>query len=198
MAFTRAKPAGWAFGEVLTSTQMNTADAYWPSAVDGRAAALEVASQSYTYLLSALNASDANAAYTSAGIATQTGVGAASLTDWPILLPNGSIITAFTAYLDGAPGHGGLPGTMPIVHIMRIDAATRATTLVASQVDTSGSVGAYEARHAVSKSGLSITLDRTASAYYLRIDGETGANSVAGLVMDTPALTFTVDRLFIG
>lgn len=34
MSFARANPAGWAFGETLTSTQMNTSDAYWPDAVD--------------------------------------------------------------------------------------------------------------------------------------------------------------------
>lgn len=48
MSFVRANPSGWGFGETLTSTQMNTSDAYWPDAVDGRTSALEITPQTVT------------------------------------------------------------------------------------------------------------------------------------------------------
>lgn len=37
MAFTRVKPAGWATGEILTSTQMNTLDTDHENSIDGAA-----------------------------------------------------------------------------------------------------------------------------------------------------------------
>jgi hypothetical protein len=35
VTFSRVKPLGWAFGEVLTSAQMNALDAILPDALDG-------------------------------------------------------------------------------------------------------------------------------------------------------------------
>lgn len=37
MSFTRVKPSNWGVGEKLTSSQVNTADARWPSVIDGGA-----------------------------------------------------------------------------------------------------------------------------------------------------------------
>src|SRR5688572_30510196 len=48
MSFTRVKPAGWSFGEKLTSTQMNSLDTDHAAAVDKRVGALEVDSYTIT------------------------------------------------------------------------------------------------------------------------------------------------------
>lgn len=94
-----------------------------------------------------------------------------------LLLPHGQQLNAVTLRWKGAAGHGALP-TMPTVTLRRIDANGGDTTL-GSQTDTSGNVGAYEATHDITVSGLTHTIDRTLYRYVLTMVGETGGNFVA-------------------
>lgn len=107
-------------------------------------------------------------------------------------LPKSGLLTSVSINLAGAAGHAGLPGTMPTLRLYRQDIGSVAapTQVGATITDTSASVAAYELSHALTITGLTEALAHdSGNRYYIRVTGETGANSVAGLaLLDVAAL----------
>ena len=92
----------------------------------------------------------------------------------------GQTITNVTMRCNGnifaQAAHGALPATKPFVRFVEISPTTGLVTYLASQQDTSGTVGAYEVNHNVS-----LTVNRSFSPsnrYAIIVDGEEGANSI--------------------
>jgi hypothetical protein len=79
----------------------------------------------------------------------------------------------------GAGPHVGLPGTMPQIRLYRQTVSTATTAIVGTQADTSAGVAAYETIHTIVLSFGAQSYDGD-SSYWLAIQGETGANSIAG------------------
>ena len=84
--------------------------------------------------------------------------------------------------IEGVAGHSALPGTMP-QWILYKNANTTAYTSIASATDSSATVGAYEAKHEISNSSFTETIDDSNFATYLiKISGEGGTNAATGTV----------------
>lgn len=110
--------------------------------------------------------------------------GSAGLIFLELALPKSCRLTTLSVILAGATGHVALPATMPTVQLHRQDTGSvAAPTLVASATDTSATFAAYELAHAVTLTGLSEVIAHSGNRWYVRVSGETGANSVAGLAL---------------
>jgi hypothetical protein len=99
-------------------------------------------------------------------------------------LPKGAVtITGVVVAVDGngaGASHSALPATMPTVELIRQPLGGGAPVSVSGpQVDTSGTFGAYDTAHVISIGAIGHTIVAD-NAYYLKITGEAGANSVAG------------------
>jgi hypothetical protein len=95
--------------------------------------------------------------------------------------PTGELLTLRAGVL-GVLGHAALPGTMPSIALYRqnIDLAGSGT-LVATEVDGSATVGAYETGHLIT-----MAANHTLVAnefYYVEFRGETGSDSEVGLFL---------------
>jgi len=96
-------------------------------------------------------------------------------------LPNGVELTDVTVYVDRSDT-GLTPGTKVEVQLIRVEISTGTATTLGTYTDTTTPISPnYEARHAVTLSGLSVTIDNTQYAYYTRLVGETGADSTTVL-----------------
>ncbi len=74
--------------------------------------------------------------------------------------------------------HGALPTSMPAFKVWRVDINTGAKTQVGSTAtDASGTVGAYEAAHDITLSGLSESLE--GRLYFIEVRGEDDTNALA-------------------
>jgi hypothetical protein len=97
-------------------------------------------------------------------------------------------IIGIEAQVKGASGHGDLPSSKPNLALVRQAPDGSATTNVASQTDTSGSVGAYEATHTITIADLtSVPVDYV---WEILITSESGTNSVAGFTVFSVAITW--------
>lgn len=111
------------------------------------------------------------------------------LFELPLITKLGGIVS-LTAHLVGQTGRAGLPATKPQISLVRennIDAAT-AYTIVATQVDGSGTLGAYEGAHYISLAispteAIDFAAGGYAKRYYVLFKGETGANSLANKLL---------------
>lgn len=115
-------------------------------------------------------------------IQTQVDAAAQYIAMFPVVLPPGDDITAVTVMLHGTIGsagaHGALPGLMPQVALIRVDAAGTQTT-IDTVTDGSLSQAAYDANHSVV---LALGAPETVSgsnAYYVLVLGEAGSDSQA-------------------
>jgi hypothetical protein len=88
-----------------------------------------------------------------------------------------SVIVRVDGDLAGGGSHGGLPATMPRLTVYRRDDGASLTQL-GQATDSSSSVGAYDAAHEITVSGLTDTIDE-AKPYFASLRGESGANSIA-------------------
>lgn len=87
--------------------------------------------------------------------------------------PHGGTIQSIRAWITPAGSHAGLPATMPQITAAFYNLQTGSATSPAVQADTSASVGAYEAHHA-------ITLTLPSPIQLLPGVGKTGVVSFAG------------------
>lgn len=104
--------------------------------------------------------------------------------DCPLELPNGSVLTGVTVYLNGKflTGHTNLPANMPQIRVFKHAIATGAiTALSALTTDSSGFVVDYDAPHAVVASVASEVISTDIYRYSVRVVGEHGTDSVPGL-----------------
>lgn len=111
------------------------------------------------------------------------------LFELPLITKLGGIVS-LTAHLVGQTGRAGLPATKPQISLVRennIDAAT-AYTIVATQVDGSGTLGAYEGAHYISLAispteAIDFAAGGYAKRYYVLFKGEAGANAMANKLL---------------
>lgn len=108
----------------------------------------------------------------------------------PLDVPDGATITAITAYVKAAGGHGVLP-TMPVIEFFSFAPATGVSTGIHTTADASASVVAYEALHTIAMTGLSEVVDRSAKYYMVGQTNEQGGSAIAGLTLYGISVTFT-------
>jgi hypothetical protein len=196
--YTRVKVAGWAFGERLTSAQMNTLDIDHSTSVDGatlthsssplvvsrRAPGLPSISDQAQWItlnqhLGYIECADANA----------------RAAFWPIRLPHGSTLTSLAVVIEPPGGHGALPISMPGFELISVTNAAALTTEVSFVTDSSASVGAYETVHTITSGALSVAILNTTKRYVLRFTSEGSTNAIAGLRFYHPFYNYTATAL---
>lgn len=99
-------------------------------------------------------------------------------------------VTQIRARLAPAAGHGGLPANMPSVALWYWDVSTGSSFIVATQGDTSGSVGVYEAQHLVTLT-LSHALSISGRRYVIYVNGESSTNAATGLRLVSLDISWT-------
>jgi len=199
VSFTRVKPAGWATGERLTSTQMNSLDTNVSNAIDKRSPGLEIDSRSVTRWMPSLGVPvlpETN--WTAAsGYEWKTAVNTQAYIRFPLDVPHGATITAIGVYVVGGAGHAALPASMPAFTTYYSDTVTpfASNTINVGTTDTSGTTTAFQTFHAITASGLSHVVDRTQYAYMLVLGTESGANALSGFQVRGVFVTFTTTRI---
>ena len=129
---------------------------------------------------------------------TQTVTGAGNIDIEIEGLPNGATLDSVGVYLKGAAGHAGTPGTLPRLKVYQrsvsADPAAALTQIGSTATDPYTSSAVYQANHLVTASSLAHTIDvsATGNIYIARIEGEGGANFVAGLIASSLVVTCTV------
>jgi hypothetical protein len=108
----------------------------------------------------------------------------ALLFDITPLLPHICTITGFAVAIDPAGSHVAMP-TMPVLTLMRrsiMDSPGAAWTTLSLVADPSTDLTEYEAPHVVGRFVDTITVDKsTLYRWALSLEGEVGANHIAGL-----------------
>lgn len=112
-------------------------------------------------------------------------------------LPHGQTLTSFSMFIDPGAHATDLPGTFPYWELYAKAVATGSDTLVATKTDAPASLAAYNAYHAIEKTAISHLIDCDANAYYVRFEGESGANDEIGLKVYR-YVDFTVTRTTVG
>lgn len=115
---------------------------------------------------------------------TQSSVAAGYALYFEVDVPKNCKITSCVVKLFGQ-GHAALPATMPRLRLFSQDTgSTGAPTTVGDQSDTTATFAAFDLMHEIVISGLTEVVSHDGGArYYIRIDGETGANSAVGLTV---------------
>ncbi len=190
MSFTRVKPAGWAFGELLTSSQMNLLDIDHAASASSANCDEEQDRTGAQIPLTPGNPTGNN--FTGWGIATtlwllqnDVAITGRWIIDLCRILPHGVTVTEVQALAHGdafaAGTHGGsMPTGAGRPELFFTELTAGASSYSVSQVDTTvdGGAGAYETDHAITLT-VSRTVDRVLH-YYVQIKGETGGNALNG------------------
>jgi len=100
---------------------------------------------------------------------------------FPIEVPDGASWTFFTVEIKGSPTDPSLPTNLPRVRVYKKRIATGAVTQIASQTDTSGTLGAYQAYHAITADCLGEVIDKTLFRYYCEVRAAFGGATTSGL-----------------
>lgn len=196
MSFTRAKPAGWATGEVLTSAQQNQLDADHANAVDGRSPGLEIVSRQVKRWMPSYGIPTVSTEWALNGVELKTAVSTAAHMIFTLDLPHGATLDTLELWLIGAAGHGALPASMP--GILAVESDTQSpfgSNIITTQADTSANTGAFQGWHSITASSLAHVIDRTRYTYLLLLTTESGANAAAGLIVRGVFATFTTARI---
>lgn len=114
---------------------------------------------------------------------------------FPLTIPHASTITAIRAKIEPATTHPGLPGGLPFWQLYEVDPINRTTTVLQLANDPSVSLGGYETPHEISATGLAITVDKQNKTYFVKFQGENGANFVIGSFLWGIRVTFTTSVL---
>lgn len=98
-------------------------------------------------------------------------------------IPNGATLTSVTIWLTGN-GHSFAPHSMPQLKVFQFSKLGVLTQLGSTATDTSatpdGDPTGYDAVHALTVSGLSTVIDRTANRYVAQVFAEGGTHAVVG------------------
>jgi hypothetical protein len=111
----------------------------------------------------------------------QTDISGATPIGFELFLPDQITVTAVRAFVVGSitgVAHASLPATKPTLKLLEIDPGAGTVTFNASQTDTSGTIGAYDAQHVIL-----LTTSRFIASqfrrYEIRFTGEGGAGAQA-------------------
>jgi hypothetical protein len=129
----------------------------------------------------------------------QTNVGSAGDLVFPIThRPSHGNLQAVTVYIDGngvGGAHSSLPATMPRARVEYIN-TTASVTSGTYATDSSANVATYDAAHAITALAPAFIPTDESFIAYVRIQGETGANSLASaLRVFRVTATFTVTEI---
>lgn len=127
--------------------------------------------------------------------ATQTTrvVGAVAVYD--LDLPDGCTLTGVSVGFAGPSTDVGLPGTKPLLAIVKRRLTTGVQSTIASASDSSPDVGTYLAFHLNAVSAMSEVVDRTAYRYCAVLTTESGDGSNAGANIYDCQATFTTTSM---
>lgn len=140
-------------------------------------------------------------------IQTQVDAAAQYIAMFPLALPPGDDIVAVTVILHGTIGsagsHSDLPGQMPRVALISVDAAGTQTTISAAAspndgTDQSANQAAYDANHTLTWAPASTLTVSGSNAYYVLVLGEAGSDSQANSLGIRSITVSAVARSFRG
>jgi hypothetical protein len=114
-----------------------------------------------------------------------------------LALPEGAVLQTVTVYIEGAPGHGGAPASMPHIQLYKKvpSAGGTGTVVTASTFDTYVSAGTYESVHPITQTSIGYTVTRGGTRLSVLVQSENGANTVAGLIIHGCTVTYTTTSL---
>ena len=109
-------------------------------------------------------------------------------------IPDGHVVDGIRASFDPAI-HGTLPDSQPTISFSRCNFTTCVTSTLASKACSSEGYNAvgYSLGFTLSASFSAITIDKSGYRYFAYVTGESGTNSVTGLVLGGIQLHVTVD-----
>jgi hypothetical protein len=186
--FARAKPSGWAFGEILTSGQMNIIDANQgaASATTNCDEEQDRAGAQIPYAAGYPEGADLTGWKISSNWLSQNAVAITGrwIIDLSRVLPHGVTIIEVQALAHGnafgGASHGGsMPTGAGRPNLLFLEQNTSGTTTyTVNQNDTAvdGGAGAYEDNHAVTLT-VNRTIDRLMH-YFVTVKGESGGNAL--------------------
>lgn len=152
-----------------------------------------VTSSSYEYAANTMPQHTGTSTISLTGTVVQATTGGYALYGFDF--PHGATINSATVYIDPAGGHTVFGNIgLPVITVLSKNLTTNADTILGTTgtVDPSGTIGAYEVLHTISKTGIGATVDRSINRYYVRITLETGTDFQAGLVVVGVRCNFTV------
>ncbi|MFS8066595.1 MAG: hypothetical protein ACMG6S_09520 [Byssovorax sp.] len=109
----------------------------------------------------------------------------------PINIPNGAILDTVSVYIQGAAAHAGLPASPPVMSVKRYNISSTITLTVTSLIDTSANVAAFQALHAITKTSIAHTIDKTLNRYFVQLDAESGGSALVGATYLYCVITYT-------
>lgn len=200
MSYTRVKPAGWAFGEKLTSAQANSLDTNLSTALDGATLGLGGTSSTISRICSWAPTLDDSAlwnlnAVNAAGGFIETATATTQSCWWPLHIPHGATLAAIRVVIHPAAAHGDLPAEMPAINVRSVTNGGTAAYEVSPVVDSSADVTAYELLHAIEVTGLSLVIDNSSKRYTLFFSAEGSVDGVAGAKVFHPYFDWTMTNL---
>jgi hypothetical protein len=104
---------------------------------------------------------------------------------WPLRLPLGARVLYIAAMFAGAPGHAALPVFKPLISLRKVPFLGGAPSQIAAAIDPSTSLAVYQSPHLLaldltSEGQPEVVANTIAERYMVRIDAESGANSLPG------------------
>jgi hypothetical protein len=110
-------------------------------------------------------------------------------------MPSGSTLTTLRIrVIPDVLGRPGLPATMPTFKVYKAD-FNGTTTLLATQIDPSASVAAYETPHTVTMTIPDEVVDNSSFTYWLDLENESGVNSAINTIYKTPETRCAITKV---
>lgn len=114
----------------------------------------------------------------------------------PLRMPHGSTLSAVSIkVIPQVLGRPGLPGSMPMFKVWKADFDGVTGPALATQVDPSASVAAYETPHTVDITVPFEIIDNTAYTYWLDVESESGVNSATQTIFKAPKTRCSITQV---
>lgn len=112
-------------------------------------------------------------------------------------VPNGATITEVSIELRGNTGHAALPAQMPGLSVRREGGTGVSLHSAGSRInDASASTAAYQSTHGIiATCNQNNVVDKSQYTYYAMILNEGSTNAIAGLIVTSMTVTFTVPSI---
>jgi hypothetical protein len=200
VAYTKVKPSGWAFGEKLTSAQMNLLDTDHSTAIDPTTLSLSGTSGTITRICPwaptfddptywSVSPASANDGYFLTAAPTEQSCW------WPLKVPHGATLTAVRIVIQPANSHSALPSIMPLFRLQSVSNGGTVVTELSPVADSAPDVATYELLHAIEITGASIAITNSAKRYTLMFTAEGSVDGASGCKVYHPYFDFTMTNL---